>query len=67
MRGEGGVAGLLVKVELLVYQSFICGISAPCHLQISTQIGCPMLPLVYVLYWVILYYICRSFKLHLGV
>ena len=48
MRGDSGVAG---EGELFVYQSFI---------RISTQIGCPTLPLARVLYYVIyiiLYYI----------
>ena len=46
MRGDSGVAG---EGELFVYQSFI---------RISTQIGCPTLPLACVLHYaIILYYI----------
>ena len=43
------------------------------HCRISTQIGCPTLPLACVLYYIILYwvilfiYLRGSFKLHLGV
>ena len=38
-----------MKGGLLVYQSFIHGVSE----QISNQIGCPKLPLACVIYWVI--------------
>ena len=55
VRVDSGVAG----GELLVYQSFIHEVSGLCHYRISTQIGCPSLPLACVL--------CGSFKLHLGV
>ena len=46
-----------MKGELLVYQSFIPRVSAPCHYRISTQIGCPTLPLACELYCII--YITR--------
>ena len=54
----------LVKGELLACQSFVPWVSSPGHEQLSTQIGCPTLPLACVLlYWFILR---GSFILHLG-
>ena len=50
MRGEGGVVG---EGRVFGAPKFHSGISAPCHQQISTKIGRPMLPLACVLYWFI--------------
>ena len=48
MRGDGGVAGEGRVAGIPKFHS--CGISTPCHYRISTQIGCPTLPLVCVLF-----------------
>ena len=67
MRGDSGVVG---EGRVVGIPNFIPGVSAPCHQRISTQIGCPTLPLACVLYYIVLCYIIYlhgSFKLHLGV
>ena len=46
MRDEGGVAG---EGRVVGVPKFIPGVNAPCHLRISTQIGCSTLPLACVL------------------
>ena len=62
MRGDGGVAseGRVVGVPKF-HSRGKCTVT----LQISTQIGCPTLPLACVLYCYIIY-LRGSFKLHLG-
>jgi len=38
-------AGIAVKGGLFMYPGFIPGVSVPCHSLISSQIGCPILPM----------------------
>ena len=52
-----------MKVELLVYQSFIPGHAIN---EYPTQIGCPTLPLGCVLTYVILYYIMLFILYYVG-
>ena len=53
MRCDSGVAGEGRVAGVPKFHS--CGISTPCHYRISTQIGCPTIPLACVLFNYITY------------